>query len=481
MEILLKKYDPELNVFKIKVQRLNVTLQDILYITGLPIQGKALITSRTRNKTTFRETMGFDEDKPNISMTDLQNIAMDVHKTTNQRMRTIFLLIIDCVIIPSADVKMVTSTYVEFVRDLTIVNSYAWGAALLAYLYDGLKTWKEDEKRKSVKGNLWVVLVNLENVTKHTPMFYNIIAEVRPSTHDHHYRSLQQIKNVIKNLSSDFTWSPYQQTLLPPALNEHKRRVVYLGPIICLNYVANHTPNNVHKQFVLEFGGFEVEKVTYTHKLKKKENKGSHNIDFTKIFKREVDKWNEGKTVEEYPKKGKKKRRHSNVDNGECEIQDEEQVAANEEVVVASNAVDSDEEHVVASNVVDPSEFVVASNIVGPYEEHVVGSSVADPSVLTPLPCQDAVRTIAATYLMFVTLKLMEFLFRRLSSPIPDLEASNASSRSESRGLANPIFEPSPLRRSLFEDSPESSPELTYMDFANSAEGVVDLEKSSRV
>ncbi|KAI3776391.1 hypothetical protein L1987_46172 [Smallanthus sonchifolius] len=48
----------------------------------------------------------------------------------------------------------IRSCYVQFVEKLENVNDYAWGAALLAFLYYGL----HNPEKKSGDGNLWALL-----------------------------------------------------------------------------------------------------------------------------------------------------------------------------------------------------------------------------------------------------------------------------------------------------------------------------------
>lgn len=50
-------------------------------------------------------------------------------------------------------------------EDFELVDSYAWGAALLAFLYCGIFKWKTDKKadkeeKKTIDGNSWLILVS---------------------------------------------------------------------------------------------------------------------------------------------------------------------------------------------------------------------------------------------------------------------------------------------------------------------------------
>lgn len=51
------------------------------------------------------------------------------------------------------------------------------------------------------------IQVKFDDVRKNAPMFYNIIDEVLPISHDHHYPCLSRVKVVIDNLSSSVSLS----------------------------------------------------------------------------------------------------------------------------------------------------------------------------------------------------------------------------------------------------------------------------------
>lgn len=44
----------------------------------------------------------------------------------------------------------ILNSYVQYVENLKEINSYAWGAEMLAYLYQGMKDWKK--RGKSLDG-----------------------------------------------------------------------------------------------------------------------------------------------------------------------------------------------------------------------------------------------------------------------------------------------------------------------------------------
>lgn len=144
---------------------MNPTLEDVLFLTGLPISGEALIPNYSRDPDAFRRVFG-DEVVNNLGLTGttcplnkLDLIANDGTLDRERRLIAVLLKIIHCVIIPSHDGHSCKCTYVQFVEDLTKVNNYAWGAALLAFLMYAMKKKKEAESLNNIKGFTPILVV----------------------------------------------------------------------------------------------------------------------------------------------------------------------------------------------------------------------------------------------------------------------------------------------------------------------------------
>jgi hypothetical protein len=76
-------------------------------------------------------------------------------------MKAALLVLIACFVIPTGDNHRINRNFVKYVDKLDEVDNYAWGAALLAFLHDGIIKWKKEGNQKSlINGNLWVVLVS---------------------------------------------------------------------------------------------------------------------------------------------------------------------------------------------------------------------------------------------------------------------------------------------------------------------------------
>ncbi|KAL2935833.1 Protein MAIN-LIKE 2, partial [Bienertia sinuspersici] len=138
-------------------QWLNVTLEDVLYLTGLPIRGKPVFPKPEKYKDfdAFHRVFGRPASKE-ITFLELKEICIDKNKTRSrdERMKAILLYIVNCIIIPNS-IGKITTSYVHFVEKLDEVDSYSWGAAALAFLYEGLSRYKSG---KMGVGFVWLVL-----------------------------------------------------------------------------------------------------------------------------------------------------------------------------------------------------------------------------------------------------------------------------------------------------------------------------------
>nr|GEW96210.1 hypothetical protein [Tanacetum cinerariifolium] len=103
-------------------------------------------------------------------------------------------------------------------KSLEGMNGYAWGAALLAFLYYGIG-YRYEGTRTNLKGNHWIVvrffLLRLSKL--HTLLSVDIL--------------LQRFGFPFW----DITWHPYQNMSHPPHLSNQLSSATYLGLIYCMN------------------------------------------------------------------------------------------------------------------------------------------------------------------------------------------------------------------------------------------------------
>ena len=157
----LEFYNPEENVFRINDQVLCISLEDVLFLTGLPIDGEPVIDHGNRDALGFHRVFGLRNQKFH-STAEMKKVVIE-GKDNEVRKIVVLLLIVRCFIVPSANGGRVSTTYLRFIENVNRVDTYAWGAALLAFLYHGIAEWKRPEsKKKTVEGNSWIILVSFE-------------------------------------------------------------------------------------------------------------------------------------------------------------------------------------------------------------------------------------------------------------------------------------------------------------------------------
>jgi hypothetical protein len=99
----------------------------------------------------------FSERTSLLTIVKLRNICCDTNKNSDERIKAVLLMIVTCLIASNGNGQNCKTSYVQFIEKLDEVNSYAWGAAMLAYLYQGIKEWKT--KDKAIDGFTWLLMV----------------------------------------------------------------------------------------------------------------------------------------------------------------------------------------------------------------------------------------------------------------------------------------------------------------------------------
>jgi hypothetical protein len=149
---LLSYYDHEKNLFDINGHKFTVTLEDIFYI----IEGKPVMNT-PKDKGAFKRVFGIVDKKPG-NIKRMKDLAGNTNLEIDTRMKAALLVLIACFVFPTGDEHNINGGFVKFVERLEDVDNYAWGEALLTFLYNGIRKWKAD--KYLINGNLWVVLVS---------------------------------------------------------------------------------------------------------------------------------------------------------------------------------------------------------------------------------------------------------------------------------------------------------------------------------
>ncbi|WOG92544.1 hypothetical protein DCAR_0311814 [Daucus carota subsp. sativus] len=313
--VIDKYYDPDTHTFDISGHVLGVTLKDVLYLTGLPIQGKPLIYEKSLDEDAFMRVFGEEfKDRKTLTFDEVKNIARDGRRLFNVRKIAVLLIMCEYFICPTNNHHTVISQKVHLVENVDEIDSYALGAALLSFLYHGLKYKKR--KKKHIDGNLWIVLgfllvripkiqdmlgINFKNyppdVIEGAPLLPWIVGEIKRKTRNHW--ATHDMPAIASFSDEDIIWTPYKQMACPrPGDLKSVRNLV---PLIGYNCVHHHMPHNCSDQFpVLQDYNFRSLTWKPCEIPPFKKLGGGHNIDYKDLYEEQIAEWNAGKPAEAY-------------------------------------------------------------------------------------------------------------------------------------------------------------------------------------
>ncbi|KAL8144113.1 hypothetical protein V2J09_017145 [Rumex salicifolius] len=278
VSIICRHYNKDTDFFQFGDVKLGITLEDILYITGLPFMGKPVVCRLGRKEPfdVFQDVMPDIANQNTVQSGALISLAST---DSNVQLKAILLVIIDSFIAPTNNGGKIGGKYVLFVKDLDDVKNFAWGAALLAYLVTGLQ--KLPPSRLCPDGNLWIIvaffLIRIPKLRKifkiklglgdegesdndendgerdgvpQVPLLQSVVEKVKDISFNHKFDYKNEVELCFNNLTeNDVVLKPYNRDWLPAELLAQLDFVTYLGPIFCLNDVVLHRPHFVAKQF----------------------------------------------------------------------------------------------------------------------------------------------------------------------------------------------------------------------------------------
>ncbi|XP_074346539.1 serine/threonine-protein phosphatase 7 long form homolog [Apium graveolens] len=287
---LVERWRPETHTFHLPMGEVTITLQDVGVLLGLPIDGDAVISDITPGPNMswhsyVAELFGRDPDPKrdmNGSRVRLSFITSCAPARLPQdasaddiRFQVLCYLVhlFGGVLFTDHSGGLFRPMFLHFIRDLDRCGDYAWGAAVLAYLYRELcKTSKKDVDE--VAGCLlllqlwaWERLPTLAPIRTSSILFDARFWEGQVAAprglrwlHGHSYtstggRTLSAIRTLLDGLGpSQFIWQPYSVDVifeLPAYCFTGECIWRYYGPLICIFIVELHCPNRVARQFGL--------------------------------------------------------------------------------------------------------------------------------------------------------------------------------------------------------------------------------------
>ncbi|KAJ0793128.1 putative protein-serine/threonine phosphatase [Helianthus annuus] len=298
-------YNRDSNIFVVKGKRLSITLEDILYLMHLPIDGKPVLCKESPSKEACEEVFG---DRAPTKIQDLKNIAFDKNNDERKRKAVVLKMIVGCFIMSGYNGYEVSPTYVELLKDLDEVPKYVWGAALLAYLVHELE--RINKKKDGINGNLWIVLsfffvripslwdimgITTSERMDTQPLLSWVLKNLQNKCNDSkgsYVKAVEAFLNDVGDVTHEYiTWRPYLGCKLPSTLQSQSNSQIFLrhGPIFN-NYVVHHRPDRVLAQFGILDDEISISMIGESdYDIKFRDNRGQFKRNYEEIYKRELD------------------------------------------------------------------------------------------------------------------------------------------------------------------------------------------------
>ncbi|KAH1257709.1 Serine/threonine-protein phosphatase 7 long form [Glycine max] len=217
----IDRWRPETHTFHLRCGEATITLKDVSVLLGLRTNGAPLIGSTNLVWADLcEELLGVRPQEGKIEGS--------VIKFT----RAWILRFIGGVLFVNKSSNSVSLRYLQFLRDFEQCNTYAWGPAVLAYLYREMCS-ATDYKVKSI-GGMWLRSGNQHIGNDDLRLFR---------------RKLDLMKQ------HEFVWEPYTATVmtaLPPICVVGSVAWFAVVPLICFHVVEWHQPDRVLRQFGLQ-------------------------------------------------------------------------------------------------------------------------------------------------------------------------------------------------------------------------------------
>ncbi|KAH1209801.1 Serine/threonine-protein phosphatase 7 long form [Glycine max] len=246
---LIERWRPKIHTFHMRCGQCTITLQDVSVLLGLRVDGAPLI------------------GQTNLDWAELCEELLGVKPQEEhlQRFTRAWILrFIGGVLFVDKSSSKVSLRYLQFLRDFEQCSTYAWGPAVLAYLYREMCS-TTDYKIKSIGG--MCILIQMwawERCTTLAPKRTAPVLENKPLGHRWLRRGNQHIDNddlivfrrkldIMKR--HEFLWEPYTATvmsMLPSICLVGIVAWCAVVPLICFHVVEWHQPDRVLRQFGMQ-------------------------------------------------------------------------------------------------------------------------------------------------------------------------------------------------------------------------------------
>ncbi|KAL4272632.1 hypothetical protein GQ457_13G014830 [Hibiscus cannabinus] len=210
------------------IQEATITLQDVAYQLGLPVEGHAITKTAEDNWFILgRELLGVDPvdlDGGRVLITwldqhftDLPNDASIQHK--EQFARAHILRFIGGILMPDKSRNKVHLMWLRHLRVLSEAEKFSWGSAVLGFLFREL--CKETDSSKHVIGGCLLLLQSWAwfrmpfirpTLHKPTPYIFPLIRRWTASLSHVGLPDCQRDFRLLIDKNDEFVWTPYDDT-----------------------------------------------------------------------------------------------------------------------------------------------------------------------------------------------------------------------------------------------------------------------------
>ncbi|KAL5154287.1 Serine/threonine-protein phosphatase 7 long form [Glycine soja] len=270
-----------------------ITLQVVSVLLGLRVDGLPLIGPINLNWADLcEELLGVrpqeGEIKGSLAHHSAQINNHDDEEQVRRFARAWILRFIGCVLFVDKSSNKVSLRYLQFLRDFEDCNTYAWGPAVLAFLYREMCS-ATDYKTKSIEGMCILHKCRHENNVQpwlQRGLLPKWLRRGNQHIDNDDVRVFRRKLDIMKR--HEFVWEPYTTTvisLLPPICVVGSVAWCAVVPLICFQQPIPKTPSqplNIH--------GITL--------------KGKHDENWGQLFAPMIDQWNNRHAfrVDAYPR-----------------------------------------------------------------------------------------------------------------------------------------------------------------------------------
>ncbi|KAF1873038.1 hypothetical protein Lal_00016157 [Lupinus albus] len=268
---LVERWRPETHTFHLPIRECTVTLEDVAYQLGLPIDGN-IVTGPTNMdwNVVCHNLLGAVPNERQIVGQRIQMSWLDstfqqlpddaTEVVIDQHARAFILRMIGGFLMPDTSGSRVHLMYLLLLEDLSETYQYSWGSAVLACLYRGLCRAALISRQIEIGGCLlllqsWAydripMLAPRLNVptTNLFPLVRRWSQHLITTNIPGHATNI--IRSMLDRLRVDqFVWTPYQNIDFMGQIPDMARSRV---PLICFALVEWHAADRVMRQFGLQ-------------------------------------------------------------------------------------------------------------------------------------------------------------------------------------------------------------------------------------